>query len=62
MDYNLLGDTGLFVSELGFGTMSFGCEGMWKSVCEQQQEEALIPFADTHDVSIAETVLAWVRH
>lgn len=40
MDYNLLGDTGVFVSELSFGTMSFGGEGMWKSVGEQQQEEA----------------------
>src|SRR6056297_1359679 len=40
MDYNLLGDTGVFVSELSFGTMSFGGEGMWKSVGEQQQAEA----------------------
>lgn len=40
MDYKLLGNTGLFVSELSFGTMSFGGEGMWKSVGEQQQEEA----------------------
>lgn len=40
MDYNLLGDTGVFVSELSFGTMSFGGEGMWKSVGEQQQDEA----------------------
>ena len=35
---------------------------MCKSVGEQQQEEALIPFADTHDVSIAETALAWIGH
>jgi len=40
MEYRLLGDTGLFVSELSFGTMSFGGEGMWKSVGEQQQDEA----------------------
>ena len=40
MNYNLLGDTGVFVSELSFGTMSFGGEGMWKSVGEQQQDEA----------------------
>lgn len=40
MDYKLLGNTGLFVSELSFGTMSFGGEGMWKSVGQQQQEEA----------------------
>ncbi|WP_340106465.1 aldo/keto reductase [Rhodohalobacter sp. 8-1] len=40
MDYKLLGNTGLFVSELSFGTMSFGGEGMWKSVGQQQQDEA----------------------
>lgn len=40
MKYNLLGDTGVFVSELSFGTMSFGGEGMWKSVGQQQQDEA----------------------
>lgn len=40
MKYNLLGDTGLLVSELCFGTMTFGGEGMWKAVGQQEQEEA----------------------
>lgn len=40
MKYNLLGDTGLLVSELCFGTMTFGGEGFWKHVGQQQQDEA----------------------
>jgi aryl-alcohol dehydrogenase-like predicted oxidoreductase len=40
MQYNLLGDTGLLVSELCFGTMTFGGEGYWKAVGEQEQQEA----------------------
>lgn len=40
MQYNLLGDTGLLVSELCMGTMTFGGEGMWEHVGRQDQEEA----------------------
>ena len=40
MEYNFLGDTGLLVSEICFGTMTFGGEGQWKAIGEQQQEEA----------------------
>lgn len=40
MKYNLLSDTGLFVSELCFGAMGFGGTGMWKNVGQTQQEEA----------------------
>ncbi|WP_234571112.1 aldo/keto reductase [Rhodohalobacter sp. 614A] len=40
MKYNLLGNTGLLVSELCFGTMTFGGEGMWEHVGKQQQGEA----------------------
>jgi aryl-alcohol dehydrogenase-like predicted oxidoreductase len=40
MEYNFLGDTGLLVSELCFGTMTFGGEGQWKAIGQQQQEEA----------------------
>lgn len=40
MQYNYLGNTGLVVSELCFGTMTFGGEGMWTAIGEQQQEEA----------------------
>lgn len=40
MKYNLLGDTGLLISELCFGTMTFGGEGMWEHVGRHQQDEA----------------------
>jgi aryl-alcohol dehydrogenase-like predicted oxidoreductase len=32
MRYNLLGKTGLFVSELCLGTMTFGGKGFWEVV------------------------------
>jgi aryl-alcohol dehydrogenase-like predicted oxidoreductase len=61
MRYNKLGRTGLFVSELCLGTMTFGGgEGMWRSIGALQQEEAErlvgrsidagINFIDTADV------------
>jgi aryl-alcohol dehydrogenase-like predicted oxidoreductase len=41
MRLNRLGNTGLFVSELCLGTMTFGGgEGMWKAIGQVQQEEA----------------------
>mgnify|MGYP006305690507 FL=1 len=40
MKYNLLSDTGLFVSELCFGAMGFGGTGMWKNVGQTPQAEA----------------------
>jgi aryl-alcohol dehydrogenase-like predicted oxidoreductase len=57
MEYKLLGDTGAYVSELSFGTMSFGGEGMWKSVGEQQQDEAdeLIQMAVDAGVNFIDT-------
>jgi aryl-alcohol dehydrogenase-like predicted oxidoreductase len=58
--YNKLGNTGLFVSELCFGTMTFGGQGMFKVVGEVQQAdadkligrslEAGINFFDTADI------------
>jgi len=60
MRYNKLGSTGLFVSELGFGTMTFGGGGIWGSIGAVQQAEADallrrafeagINFIDTADV------------
>ena len=61
MRYNRLGTTGLFVSELCLGTMTFGGgEGMWRSIGALQQEEvdgliraaidAGVNFLDTADV------------
>ena len=40
MKYNVLGNTGVLVSELCFGTMTFGGEGFWKAIGQQQQDEA----------------------
>jgi aryl-alcohol dehydrogenase-like predicted oxidoreductase len=41
MRYNTLGRTGLLVSELCLGTMTFGgSEGMWRQIGEVQQSEA----------------------
>lgn len=40
MKYNNLGDTGLLVSELCFGTMTFGGEGRWAAIGKQTQNEA----------------------
>lgn len=40
MEYNLLGNTGLLVSELCFGTMTFGGEGYWEAIGQQTQDEA----------------------
>lgn len=40
MKYNLLGNTGVLVSELCFGTMTFGGNGFWEVVGTQQQKEA----------------------
>ena len=39
MKYNQLGKTGVLVSELCLGTMTFGGKGYWKSIGEQSQEE-----------------------
>jgi aryl-alcohol dehydrogenase-like predicted oxidoreductase len=40
MKYNQLGKTGILVSELCLGTMTFGGKGYWKSIGELPQEEA----------------------
>jgi len=61
MRYNRLGNTGLFVSQLCFGTMTFGGgEGIWGMIGDLQQKEADrlidqalgagINFIDTADV------------
>ena len=40
MKYNRLGQTGLFVSELTLGAMTFGGEGMWTAIGGLEQEAA----------------------
>lgn len=39
MKYNILGKTGLIVSELCFGTMTFGGSGFWENIGKIQQDE-----------------------
>ncbi len=39
MKYNLLGNTGLYVSELCLGTMTFGGRGMWTAIGTLPQEQ-----------------------
>jgi len=39
MKYNFLGNTGLVVSELCFGTMTFGGKGIWENIGTTQQAE-----------------------
>ncbi len=39
MKYNLLGNTGLFVSELCLGTMTFGGKGMWTAIGTLPQDQ-----------------------
>lgn len=40
MNYNVLGNTGMLVSELCFGTMTFGGEGYWEAIGQQDQDQA----------------------
>ena len=40
MRYRRLGDTGLYVSELGLGTMTFGSRGMWQAMGNLSQSSA----------------------
>ena len=50
MKYNLLGNTGLRVSELCLGTMTFGGKGFWTAIGSQDQATAdsLIRYLLTH--------------
>src|SRR5437762_2700353 len=60
MRYNLLGNTGLYVSELCLGAMTFGGSGIYKAIGELGSQEALglvsaaldagVNFIDTADV------------
>jgi aryl-alcohol dehydrogenase-like predicted oxidoreductase len=60
VNYNLLGKTGLYVSELCLGTMTFGGKGFWEVIGQQGQEvvndivnrsvDAGINFIDTANV------------
>ncbi|RKF19089.1 aldo/keto reductase [Altericroceibacterium spongiae] len=57
MKYKQLGRTGLFVSELCFGTMTFGGEGMWTKIgsLDQQSSTALVKTAFDAGINFIDT-------
>jgi aryl-alcohol dehydrogenase-like predicted oxidoreductase len=57
MKYRTLGNTGLFVSQLCLGTMTFGGKGVWANMGNVQQEEAqgLIARALEHGINFIDT-------
>ena len=57
MKYNLLGNTGVLVSELCLGAMTFGGKGFWKSIGELPQEEVnqLVKTATDHGINFIDT-------
>ena len=57
MKYNQLGKTGVLVSELCLGTMTFGGKGYWKSIGELPQEEvnAITKTAIDSDINFIDT-------
>ena len=52
MKYKQLGRTGLLVSELCFGAMTFAGKGFWKAIGEQPQETANNLVARTLDAGV----------
>lgn len=57
MKFNLLGQTGLYVSELCLGAMTFGGGGMWKAIGELgvTESEELIGTALDHGINFIDT-------
>ncbi len=61
MKYRQLGKTGVLVSELCFGTMTFGGKGYWKAIGQQTEEEAtqLVKTAIDHGINFFDTANAY---
>jgi aryl-alcohol dehydrogenase-like predicted oxidoreductase len=57
MRYNKLGRTGLYVSELCLGTMTFGGEGMWTAIgqLDQSESDALVRTAIDSGMNFIDT-------
>ena len=57
MKYNLLGNTGLKVSELCLGTMTFGGKGIWTAIgaLEQQAVDNLVKTAVDAGINFIDT-------
>jgi aryl-alcohol dehydrogenase-like predicted oxidoreductase len=61
MKYKQLGKTGVLVSELCFGTMTFGGKGYWKAIGQQPEDEAtqLVKTAFEHGINFFDTANAY---
>ena len=61
MKYNQPGKTGVLVSELCFGTMTFGGRGYWKAIGQLPQKEGtqLVKTALEHGINIFDTANAY---
>ncbi|MCX6303774.1 MAG: aldo/keto reductase [Bacteroidetes bacterium] len=57
MRYNILGNTGVLVSELCLGTMTFGGRGFWKPIGELPQDEVdqIVKTAIDHGINFIDT-------
>lgn len=57
MKYKLLGNTGVLVSELCLGTMTFGGKGIWKSIGQLEQDEVndLVKTAVNNGINFIDT-------
>ena len=52
MRYRLLGNTGLYISELCLGTMTFGAKGFWEVMGGLQQTEVDLLVRESFDQGI----------
>jgi aryl-alcohol dehydrogenase-like predicted oxidoreductase len=61
MRYKPLGRTGLFVSEIGLGTMTFGGHGFWRAIgcVEQQTADRLVSCALGAGINLIDTADAY---
>ena len=61
MKYKQLGKTGVLVSELCFGTMTFGGKGYWKAIGQLPEDEAtqLVKTAIDHGINFFDTANAY---
>ncbi|MEM8908463.1 MAG: aldo/keto reductase [Bacteroidota bacterium] len=61
MKYHNLGNTGLLVSELCLGAMTFGGQGIWKAIGQQSQQEAtrLMAIAIDHGLNFFDNANAY---
>lgn len=61
MKYNELGKTGILVSELCLGTMTFGGKGYWQAVGQVPQDDVneIIKFSVDHGINFIDTANAY---